>query len=296
MPSTRDIRQRIKSVKSTRQITKAMELVAVSKMKRAQQAALRGDAYAKILANMLLDLESNIGELEHPFLKKREVKTRGILLVSTDKGLCGPLNTNLFKLVEEIQTPAKFVCIGNKGSQYLARTGRDLHASFNVSDRIAFRETQPISQLMSKLYLDGAIDSIEIVYPHFRNTLVQVPVRIPLLPLDNLKEFVKKAQQHAGAVDGDLDLTTDARPLSFEPNPAAILGALLPFYINQEIHQMVLAARASEHSARMVAMKTATDNAADLIDRLTLIYNKARQNAITNEILEIAAASATQEN
>ena len=296
MPSTRDIRQRIKSVKSTRQITKAMELVAVSKMKRAQQAALRGSEYARLLVSMLLDLEPHIGELEHPFLQKHEMRTRGILLVTTDKGLCGPLNTNLFKLVEEIQTPAKFVCIGNKGAQYLARTKRDLHASFTVSDQIAFRETQPIAQLMSRLYLDNEIDTIEVMYPFFRNTLVQIPLVIPLLPLENMKAFIEKAKRHTGAAPENIDLTTDARPLQFEPDPAAILGALLPFYINQEIHQMVLAARASEHSARMVAMKTATDNAGELIDKLTLAYNKARQNAITGEILEIAAAAAAQEN
>jgi F-type H+-transporting ATPase subunit gamma len=270
-----------------------MELVAVSKMKRAQQAAVRGGDYARLLAGMLLDLEPHAAELEHPFLSQREIKTRGILLLTTDKGLCGPLNTNLFKLVEAVATPAKFVCIGNKGAQFLARTGRDLHASFTISDRVAFRETQPVSQLLSKLYLDGAIDTIEVVFPHFKNTLAQIPVTMPLLPLDNLRAFMEKARERAGAAaDADKPPPPDARPLNFEPAPSAILGALLPFYINQEIHQTILAARASEHSARMVAMKTANDNAGELLDRLTLMYNKARQNAITNEILELAAGAA----
>lgn len=294
MPSTRDIRQRIKSVKSTRQITKAMELVAVSKMKRAQQVAANGRDYAKVLTSVLVDLEPFLGELEHPFLEKREVKRRGVLLVSTDKGLCGPLNTNLFKLVDEIEPSAKFVSIGNKGSQYLARTKRNLHASFNISDRVAFREVLPVAQELTRLYREREIDTIEVVHAHFKNTLVQIPVAVPLLPLQDMKAFIKKARERTGASAEILAPSGETRPMTFEPGPLQILDMLLPFYINQEIHQMVLSARASEHSARMVAMKAATDNAEELTASLTLEYNKARQNAITNEILEIAAASAAQ--
>src|SRR5476649_884897 len=148
MASTRDIRRRIKSVKNTRQITKAMELVAASKMKKAQQAALASRPYAQLMARMLAALASRADESLHPFLQERPVKVRGILLVTTDKGLCGPLNGNLFKLVADIKTPAKFVVIGRKGAQFLARTKRDMVADFPVHDRVPFGEVRAIAEFM----------------------------------------------------------------------------------------------------------------------------------------------------
>jgi F-type H+-transporting ATPase subunit gamma len=286
MASTRDIRRRIKSVKNTRQITKAMELVAASKMKKAQQAALSGRPYAQLLARMLARLAPRLAEVQHPFLAQREIKTRGILLLTTDKGLCGPLNANLFKLVIEVKTPAKFYAVGRKGSQFLARTKRDLVADFTVSDRLAFSEVKPVVELMVKAYLDGEIDTIEVIYPRFKNTLVQEPQVRPVLPLASLGEFLAAAQADGGAPAE----TTDDRDMLFEPSAPEVLEALIPFYVNRHIYQLVLSARASEHSARMVAMKTAKDNATKLLGELTLEYNKARQAAITAEILEIAAA------
>ncbi len=286
MASTRDIRRRIKSVKNTRQITKAMELVAASKMKKAQQAALAGNPYAHLMARMLARLAPRLTEVQHPFLTQREIKTRGILLLTTDKGLCGPLNANLFKLVLEVKTPAKFYAIGRKGSQFLARTKRDLVADFTVSDRLGFSEVKPAVELMVKAYLDGEIDTIEVIYPRFKNTLVQEPQVRPVLPLANLASFLAAAQSEAGASVE----TNDDRDMLFEPSANEVLEALIPFYVNRHIYQLVLSARASEHSARMVAMKTAKDNATKLLGELTLEYNKARQAAITAEILEIAAA------
>jgi len=286
MASTRDIRRRIKSVKNTRQITKAMELVAASKMKKAQQAALSGRAYAQLLAKMLARLAPRLSEVKHPYLAQREIKTRGILLVTTDKGLCGPLNANLFKLVVEVKTPAKFFSVGKKGTQFLARTKRDLVADFTVSDKLGFGEVKPVIDLMVKAYLDGEIDTIEVIYPRFRNTLVQEPQVRPVLPLASLQEFLAAAQTDAGNAAS----TTDDRDMLFEPSAGDILDALIPFYVNRLVYQLVLSARASEHSARMVAMKTAKDNATKLLGDLTLEYNKARQAGITAEILEIAAA------
>ena len=286
MASTRDIRRRIKSVKNTRQITKAMELVAASKMKKAQQAALSGRAYAQLLARMLARLAPRLAEVSHPFLVQREIKTRGILLITTDKGLCGPLNANLFKLVADIKTPAKYFSIGRKGSQFLARVKRDLVADFHVSDKLAFNEVKVVVDLMVKAYLDGEIDTIEVIYPRFKNTLVQEPTLRPVLPLASLAEFLAAAQTEAGGSAA----TVDDRDMLFEPGPSEVLEALIPFYVNRHIYQLVLSARASEHSARMVAMKTAKDNATKLLGDLTLEYNKARQAAITAEILEIAAA------
>ena len=296
MASTRDIRRRIKSVKNTRQITKAMELVASSKMKKAQQSALSGRPYAMLLASMLANLATRLDEADemHPFLVKREVKNRGILLITTDKGLCGPLNANLFKLVADNiprTAPAKFVSIGRKGTQYLARMKRDMIADFLVSDRVTFAEIRPIVQFMVKEYLEGRIDTIEVVFSAFKNTLVQIPVLMPVLPLTDLSGIIETLRKQAG-----IEQTSDTRDLIYEPSPKVVLDALLPFYVNRAIHQYFLGAKASEHSARMVAMKTAKDNATKLIDNLTLKYNKVRQAAITNEIIEIAAASFAQQS
>ncbi len=290
MASTRDIRRRIKSVKNTRQITKAMELVAASKMKKAQQAALAGRPYAELMARMLAALADRVEESHHPFLTRREVKTRGIILVTSDKGLAGPLNANLFKLVTDIKTPAKYVVIGRKGAQFIARTHRNLLADFSVSDRVAFAEVKVVAEFMVKQFLDGVVDTVEILWPRFRNTLIQVPTLLPLLPLTSVKDVIADLQSDAGHGAGHRPAAADQQMI-FEPGPEAVLEALLPLYVNREIHQQVLDAKASEHSARMVAMKTAKDNATKLLGDLTLEYNKARQAAITQEILEIAAAS-----
>jgi len=286
MASLRDIRRRIKSVKNTRQITKAMELVAASKMKKAQQAALAGRPYAQLMADMLAALAGRVYESEHPFLAKREVKTRGVLLVTSDKGLCGPLNSNLFKLVTEIKSPAKYVAVGRKGSQFLARTHRDVVAEFSVNDRVPFAEVKTVIEFMIKMYLEGTIDTIEVIFPRYRNTLVQEPTIRPLLPLTSVKDFVAHLRSEAGHTH-----KADDRDMLFEPNASTVLEALLPFYVNRFAYQLILNAKASEHSSRMVAMKTAKDNATKLIGELTLEYNKARQAGITQEILEISAAS-----
>ena len=286
MASTRDIRRRIKSVKNTRQITKAMELVAASKMKKAQALALAGRPYAQLMASMLAALVNRVDESLHPFLVKREVKTRGILLLTTDRGLCGPLNANLFKLVMDIKTPARFVAVGRKGAQFLARTKRDIVADFTITDRVPFSEVKPVVEMMMQMFLEGKIDTLEIIYSRYKNTLVQEPTVRPLLPLTNLKDFVAALRSESSG-----SKTADDRNMLFEPNAQVVLEALLPFYVNRYIYQIALSGKASEHSARMVAMKTAKDNATKLLGDLTLEYNKARQAAITQEILEIAAAS-----
>ena len=265
-----------------------MELVAASKMKKAQAAALAGRAYAQLMADMLAALASRVDESQHPFLTQREVKTRGILLVTTDKGLCGPLNANLFKLVTDIKTPAKFYVIGRKGAQFIARTKRQMVADFTVSDRTAFAEVKVASEFMVAQFLEGAIDTIEVIYPRFKNTLIQESVVRPVLPLHSLKDFIAAVQADTGTVRVP---HADEREMLFEPNATQVLEALLPFYVNRHIYQLVLSAKASEHSARMVAMKTAKDNATKLVGELSLEYNKARQAAITQEILEIAASA-----
>ena len=296
MASLRDIRRRIKSVKNTRQITKAMELVAASKM--AQQAAIAGRAYAGLMAEMLAAVSGRVEEDLHPFLVRREVKVRGIILVTTDKGLCGPLNANLFKLVTEIKGAAKYAAIGRKGAQFLARTKRDLLADFTVNDRVPFADVKVVAEFMYtavrsqrraefmvKQFLEGRVDTVELIYPQFKNTLVQVPTNLPLLPLQSLAAVVAGLHNDSGKT-----ARHDDREILFEPDAATVLNTLLPLYVNREIYHHVLDAKASEHSSRMVAMKTAKDNATNLIGDLTLEYNKARQAGITQEILEIAAA------
>ncbi len=291
MASTRDIRRRIKSVKNTRQITKAMELVAASKMKKAQAAALAGRPYAELMAQMLGALANRVEELQHPFLAKREIRTRGIILITSDKGLCGPLNTNVLKLVTDIKTPAKYAVIGRKGAQFIARTKRELIADFPANDRTAFPDIKVVAEFMVKQFIEGHVDTVEVIWSRFRNTLVQVPTLMPLLPLTSLQDVLKDLHADAGLKAPVAAARTAAETqMLFEPDAATVLESLLPLYINREVYQHALDAKASEHSARMVAMKTAKDNATKLLGDLTLEYNKARQAGITQEILEIAAA------
>jgi len=287
--STRDIRRRIKSVKNTRQITKAMELVAASKMKKAQQAALAGRPYAELMAKMLAAIADRVEESQHPLLTKREVRTRGIILITSDKGLCGPLNSNVLKVVSDIKTPAKYAVIGRKGSQFIARTRRELLADFPANDRTTFSDIKVVAEFMVKQFLDGAVDTVEIIWPRFRNTLVQVPTVMPLLPLTSLHDVISDLRSDAG-ISATSPAKAAENQMLFEPDAASVLDTLLPLYINREIFQHAIDAKASEHSARMVAMKTAKDNATKLLGELTLEYNKARQAGITQEILEIAAA------
>ncbi len=290
MPSTKEIRGRIKSVKNTRQITKAMELVAASKMKKAQQNASSGQAYAALLAEVLANVSGRIDGIEHPFFEEREVKTRGILVVSTDRGLCGALNSNLFREILKIKGDAKYVTIGRKAVQFVSRNKLDLLAEFSVPDEVPYLQVKQIVEFMIEKYEAGEIDSIEILYPRFVNTLVQETSFGKLLPISNLDDMINGLR---GKGAEPYQESLDDRKLKFEPDPATILSSLLPLFVNREAHQALLNARASEHSARMVAMKSAKDNATTLLDGLTLQFNKARQAAITQEILEIAAATSS---
>lgn len=295
MKGIREIKDRLKSVNNTEKITKAMQLVAASKMKRAQDKAKEGRSYALLLAEILESLVEHAQELEHPLLETREVKHRGILVVSTDKGLCGPLNTNLFRMLSDIEPTAKYVSVGRKAKQFLSRSKRDLIADFTVSDNCNFSEVRVIVEFMIKAYLEGKIDTLEVAFPRFENTLIQKPCLEHLLPLSDLKEELSSLHKRLETDEYDLPVK-DERDMLFEPDAQSILAELPDLYVKQEIYQMILEAKASEQSARMVAMKTATENAKDLAKSLKLEFNKARQSAITQEILEIAAAAAAQSN
>ncbi|MEO0795458.1 MAG: ATP synthase F1 subunit gamma [Verrucomicrobiota bacterium] len=291
MPSTKEIRGRIKSVKNTAQITRAMQLVAASKMKKAQDAAVAGRSYAVLLAEILVSVADQEIAQSHPLLAEREVKRRGILLIGTDKGLCGPLNSNLFKEVMGIKEEVAYVTIGKKATQFISRTKRPLMADFPLSDKVSYSEVRAVVNYMLDLYEEGKIDTIEILYSSFVNTLVQEPVIFSIVPLANLQTIIEDVKKRYKI---DLaDTSHDEREVLFEPSSQAILEELPALYVKQLIYQSLLGAKASEHSARMVAMKSATDNAKNLVSDLTLQYNKARQAAITQEILEIAAATQT---
>ena len=292
MPNLKEIRTRIKSVKNTRQITKAMELVAASKMKKAQQSALSGQPYAALLAETLAHISTRIEELDHPFFEEREVKTRGIILVTTDRGLCGPLNGNLIREVQKIEGAAKFVSVGRKGKQFLSRSSRDLLADFEIGDSVQYTKIKQVTEFMIEKYLAGEVDTVEVWYPRFINILIQLPTKAKLLPIAGLDKMITELR---GKNAKPFEASDDDRNFNFEPDPKTILNDLLPLFVIRQVYQAVLSARASEHSARMVAMKTAKDNANKLLDDLTLQFNKARQAAITQEILEIAAATASND-
>ncbi|MGN0885172.1 MAG: ATP synthase F1 subunit gamma [Candidatus Spyradosoma sp.] len=293
----REIRNRIRSVTNTGQITRAMQLVASSKMRRAQDAATSGRPYAVLLSRILatalrgLDLS---GDFTHPLIQERSVKTRGIVVIATDKGLCGGLNSNLFRFLNKTVpagTPAKFFTVGKKATQFVARTKRELVADFSVSDHVNFSEVRPIGEYLIREYLAGTIDTIEIVLSQFKNTIVQTPMISTLVPLGNLEERMR-AQFAAQGAKSEFRLAEDDREMAFAPDAKTILEGLPALFFKQSLHQAILEAKASEQSARMVAMKAATDNAKSLVESLSLEYNKARQAAITNEINELAASNA----
>lgn len=284
MASLRDIRRRIKSVKNTAQITKAMQMVAASKMRKAQEAALHGRPYAVTLNRVLVTLRDTVDENIHPLLEKREeIKHELVILISTDKGLCGGLNTNLFREASAYdREKTQFISIGRKGTQFLARTKRKMIADFALKDHPSFLEVKAISQFAIDKFLAHEVDKVTVLFPRFVNTLNQVPSALPLLPITSLAEL--------GLAEEEGEKASSGAGMNFEPNAHSVLDAIMPFYVHFELYQMILASRASEHSARMVAMKNATDNAKQIVKDLTLEYNKARQAAITKEILEIATA------
>jgi F-type H+-transporting ATPase subunit gamma len=263
-----------------------MQMVAASKMRKAQQAALAGRPYAEAMNRVLSSLANRVGSISHPFLEKREIRRPCALVISTDKGLCGALNTNLLREVAALPKETVFVTAGKKGKQFVARMGRELLADFEVKDDASSYKVKQISQFLIDQYLEGKIDSVSIFHTRFVNTLVQKPERNDLLPIGKLEKLEAGTGQHDVAeIRADKNLQ-----YIYEPSGDEVLSALLPAYIHFQVYQLVLDAKASEHSARMVAMKSATDNAKGMIKDLTLEYNKVRQSGITTELLEIATA------
>ncbi|MEX0785392.1 MAG: ATP synthase F1 subunit gamma [Dehalococcoidia bacterium] len=279
MAVIREIRRRIKSVQSTAKITKAMELVAASKMRRAQQRALAGRPYAERLTWVLADLAETLPHTDpdtlHPLLQKREVRNSAIILITPNRGLCGGLPANVNRrataLTMELGTPVSLVAVGRKGRDFFRRTNVAIRADFtDLGDYPEYLEILPIARLVIDDYLAGQIDRVQIVYPYFVNTMTQEPRVRQLLPVEPPEEAATQAVDYI-----------------YEPGREAVLEELLPRYIEMQIYEAILEGIASEQSARMVAMRNASEAADDMIEELTLTYNKARQEQITTELLDI---------
>jgi len=281
LASTRLIKRRIRGVQNTAKITRAMEMVAASKMKRAQERGLAGRPYSDKIHQVIADLAA-LPQIEglHPLLQRRPVQKIGIVHITPDRGLCGGLNSSLNRLtggfILSQTVHVSLVAVGRKGMEFMRRYGRDICAQFTqIGDKPTLLQTLPISRIIIDDYTSGVFDVVYLAYARFINTMVQKPLMQQLLPIEPAK--IPRSQN----VD-----------YIYEPGAAKVLGELLPRFVEMQVYHAILEAIASEQSARMVAMRSATDNAEELIQSLTLMYNKARQESITNEILDIAGGAA----
>ncbi len=284
MPTIREIRRRIRSVTNTAKITRAMEMVAASKMRRAQMNALAGRPYADKMRQMLADLAESIESLRleapHPLLDRRPVERVALLLVSTDRGLCGGLNANLNRqaasfALENREVEVKAVAVGRKSRDFLLHAGIPLMAEFvNLEDYPSFDDIRPIARLLMDEYTSGGVDGVYLIFPLFVNTMMQQPEVRQILPIEVPREETAGSLQYI-----------------YEPSPGELFAVLLPRYVQRQVYEAILEKSASEQSARMVAMRSATEAANDMVQDLTLTYNKARQDSITKELLDIAGGA-----
>lgn len=286
MASPREIRRRIRSVRNISQITRAMEMVAASKMRRAQQRVTSARPYSERIQGVIADLASlqiDPADLANfPLLEQREVKRAAVVVLTPDKGLKGPLISNVLRrasrfILDEAGVPVDVIAVGRKGRDFFARTKQNMIAEFtSLGDNFGLDTIRPVAQIAVDEFVAGRVDAVYLIYPRFVNTLVQVPEVKQLLPI------VRPTNAPGGA----------ATDFIFEPTPTAVLEQLLPRFVEVQVYQTLLEATASEYAAQMVAMRNATDNAKELVSELTLSYNKARQALITREVSEIAAGAA----
>ncbi|MEK7544290.1 MAG: ATP synthase F1 subunit gamma [Patescibacteria group bacterium] len=285
MANIRLIKRRIKSAKNIAQITKAMELVAASRMRKAQQSAVAGKAYAQKIYEMVLDLSSRVNVVHHPLLTKLKALTgsRLVIVISTNKGLCGGLNTNLFRFLGREYPELvrhRYVVLGKKAVFFVSRMAHDTITA-DFSETIPFaRSVAALTALVAHEYIAGRADGVDLVYNEFISALKQQPRKKTILPLTIEGIGEEKTQ----------DIGRRTQDILIEPDPESVFAALLPHYLENQIRDAILQAEASEHSARMVAMRNATDNATGLVGDLTLAYNKARQEKITYEITDMVTA------
>ena len=280
MASLRDLRRRISSVKNTQKITKAMELVAAAKMRRAQERVEAARPYADEITRVVADLFRGNPEYRHPYLEVREVRKRLFILVTSDRGLVGALNTNNIRLVvremNASSTPSSVVTIGRKGRDVMRRLRKELVADrSNLGDRPGMGDILPAIRVAMEQYEKGDVDQVDLVFAHFISVGRQQAVVRRVLPVE--------VPEAAGEMAADF---------LYEPEPADVLDALLPRYVESQVYQAVLENLASQQAAQMVAMRNASDNAADLITDLSLTANKVRQTTITTELMEIVGGAA----
>jgi F-type H+-transporting ATPase subunit gamma len=280
MASQREIKRRIGAIRNIKQITRAMQFVAASKLKRAQDAALAARPYAEKIDEVLADLAAVLGDEDHPLLAQRSGNRRWLVVFTTDRGLAGALNTNVIRFagreIVEHGGDLRVITVGRKGREGMRRFRVPLEAAFEgYGDRPTFADVIPLARLISDAYVAGEVDRVDLVHTTFVSTLAQHPSKEQLLP-----------------VQPSVDLEgIPGRQFIFEPAPAVVLEQLLPRYVATRLFHAVLENLASEQSARMVAMKNATENAEGLIDDYTLTYNKVRQANITREMIEIATGA-----
>jgi F-type H+-transporting ATPase subunit gamma len=287
MNSPRDLRRRIKSVGGTAQITKAMQMVAASKMRKAQQAAVASAPFARLLYRIQRRATARAQDFSHPLLEHRDVRRRAVVLIGADKGLCGALNTNVFRVASQFDPATTvFITAGRKAAQFVARTNRKLAAEFAYGDSPVYAEARAIATFVRDLFLNREVDQVVLVTTKFVNTLTQEPVSIEYLPVGAIKGL------RVPGAEAEESLAADDEETLFEPSPKAVLNYLIGQYLNVYMYYVLLNAKASEQSARMVSMKNATDSAETLIAELRLEYNKLRQGNITKELLEIAGGQA----
>lgn len=281
MISARILRRRIQTVENTAKICKAMEMIATAKMKRAQDQARAGRPYAEKISEVIADLaiHPQVGEDAQPLLQNRETRKIAIIHFTTDRGLCGGLNANLNRVIgtfiSEQIVPVTVITIGRKGRNFMLRAGQTIRAEFTgINDRPSLQDTLPISRVVIDDYSSGEVDLVYLTYPRFVSTMVQQPTMEALLPIE------------------PVDLPSGERgEYIYEPEPGIVLNELLPRFVEMQVYHAALELIASEQSARMVAMRSASDNAREVIEDLTLTLNKARQETITNEICDISGGA-----
>ena len=290
MPSVRQLRRRIRSVENTAKITKAMSMIAASKMRRAQEMALQSRPYADNMRNLLADLAAQPApddeEYIHPLLRRREITRAEIVVITPDRGLTGGLHSRINRVVAEFilerqkqDIETSIVAVGRKGRDFLVRTGQDVRAVFSdLGDRPELEDVRPIATIVNDGYSEERVDAVYLAYADYVSTVTQRPVVQPLLPV----------------VPAEL-ADKDTVGYIYEPDPLTVMAALLPRFVEMQVYHAVLESVASEQSARMVAMRNATDNANDMVSDLTLEMNKARQESITSELLDIVGGAAAVE-
>lgn len=281
MASAQDIRRRIKSVKNTQQITKAMKMVAAAKLRRSQEAVTSARPFALKIKEVLSRVAAASGGASHPLLEVREIKTTAYVIITADRGLCGGYNANILRKASgEVEKSASVVAVGRKTRDFFTRRGFDIAASFvQLGESIQFSQAKEIANFVMDKYIAGEFDEVKLVFSEFVNVLTQRPVTVKLLPVETPAEEAKGPKME----------------YIYEPSAEAVLSELLPKYVESTVFRAMLEAKAGEQGARMTAMDSATKNAKDMINKLTLSLNRARQAAITKEISEIVGGAAALE-